>query len=191
MSRLAPCKDVLGRHDFQLRFPGILEGTLGIVVEKVLLSIRGSYQTIWRSPLTNDKWHSVAWPNTMTTLYKSGFILICGLFSPNSTFSRIMKVFNRTFPTVVACWQKTLNPPDTSFWACIWSYCYDIFSRILHQCHDLDPDLDLHQITRGFHWAFATGMTCIQGALTPLDTWSRPICELHTLTLASMTSEEF
>ena len=30
---------------------------------------RGSYQTIWSSPLTNAKWHSVAWPITMIRLH--------------------------------------------------------------------------------------------------------------------------
>ena len=40
---------------------------LEIVIEEVLWSIRGSYQTIWSFPLTNVKWHSVTWPNTMTT----------------------------------------------------------------------------------------------------------------------------
>ena len=45
-----------------------------IVTEEVLWSIRGSYQTIRSSSLTNDKWHSVAWPYTMTTLYRLDFI---------------------------------------------------------------------------------------------------------------------
>ena len=31
---------------------------------------RGYPQTIWSSPLTNAKWHSVAWPNTMKTLHR-------------------------------------------------------------------------------------------------------------------------
>ena len=35
---------------------------------------RGSYQRIWISSLTNAKWHSVAWPNTMITLHRSDFI---------------------------------------------------------------------------------------------------------------------
>ena len=41
-------------------------GTLEIIIEEVLWSIRGSYQTIWSSPLTNAKWHSEAWPCTIT-----------------------------------------------------------------------------------------------------------------------------
>ena len=55
---------------------GIRQGTLEIVIEEVLWSIRGSYQTIWSFPLTNVKWHSVTWPYTMTpptdqTLYRT------------------------------------------------------------------------------------------------------------------------
>ena len=44
------------------------------VIEKVVWSIRGSYQTIWSSPLQNAKWHFVAWLNTMTTLYRSDLL---------------------------------------------------------------------------------------------------------------------
>ena len=32
---------------------------------------------------------------------------------------------------------------------------------------------------RGFHGTFATGVACWQGTLTPPDTWSRPIWDLH------------
>ena len=46
---------------------GIRQGTLEIVIEEVLWSILGSYQTIWSFPLTNVKWHSVTWLYTMTT----------------------------------------------------------------------------------------------------------------------------
>ena len=55
---------------------GIRQGTLENVIEKVLWSIRGSYQTIWSSSLTNANWHSVAWPSVT--------------FLPNSTFYRLM-----------------------------------------------------------------------------------------------------
>ena len=34
----------------------------------------GSYQTIRSSPLTNNNWHSVAWPYTMTALHRPDFI---------------------------------------------------------------------------------------------------------------------
>ena len=36
--------------------------TLEIVIQEVLLSIRGSCSTIWRLLLTNEKWHSDRWP---------------------------------------------------------------------------------------------------------------------------------
>ena len=99
---------------------------LEIVIEEVLWSIRGSYQTIWSSPLTNVKWHSVTWPHTMTTPYWSDFV-------PNSIFYRILSGFHRTGATGVACRQGTLTPPDTSsrpFGTCICSACWDqSFSR--------------------------------------------------------------
>ena len=92
-----------------------------LVMEEVLWSIRGSYQTIWSFPLTNVKWHSVTWPYTMTTPYWSDFV-------PNSTFYRILSGFHRTFATGVACRQGRLTPPDTwfrPFWTWIWSTCWD------------------------------------------------------------------
>ena len=55
---------------------GIRQGMLEIVIEEVSWSIRESYQTIRSSTLTDAKWHSVACPNTMTTLHRSDFIPI-------------------------------------------------------------------------------------------------------------------
>ena len=100
---------------------GIRQGTLEIVIEEVLWSIRRSYQTIWSFPLTNVKWHSVTWPYTMTTPYWSGFV-------PISTFYIILSGFHRTFATGVACRQGTLTPPNTlsrPFGTCICSTCWD------------------------------------------------------------------
>ena len=85
---------------------GIRQGTLEIVIQEVLWSIWGCYQTIWSFPLTNVKWHSVTWPYTMTTPYWSDFV-------PNSTLYRILSCFHRSFATGVACRQGTLTPPDT------------------------------------------------------------------------------
>ena len=36
------------------------------------------------------------------------------------------------------------------------------------------PNSTFYRILSGFHRTFATGVTCRQGTLTPLDTWSRP-----------------
>ena len=60
---------------------GIRQWTLEIVIEEVLWSIRGSYQAIRRSSLMNAKWHSLAWPNTMTNLQWSNCIPIHDLFT--------------------------------------------------------------------------------------------------------------
>ena len=98
------------------RSGGIRQGTFEIVIEEVLWSTRGSYQTIWSFPLTNVIWHSVTWPYSMTTPYWSDFV-------PNSTFNR---VFHRTFATGVACQQGTFTPLDTwsrPFWTCSCSTC--------------------------------------------------------------------
>ena len=112
---------------------GIRQGTLEIVIEEVLWSMRGSHQTIWSFPLTNVKWHSVNWPYTMTTPYWSNFV-------PNSTFYRILSGFHRTFATAVAYRQGTLTPPDTwsrPFGTCICSTCWDqSFSELVIICPD-------------------------------------------------------
>ena len=41
---------------------GIPRGTLEIVIQEVLWSIRGSYSAIWSFPLTIVKWNSDPWP---------------------------------------------------------------------------------------------------------------------------------
>ena len=107
MPWLAPRTDALswGQRDFHISFSNgdIRRETLEIVIEEVLWSIRGSYQSIWSFPLTNVKWHSVTWPYTMKTPYWSDFV-------PNLTFYRILSGFNRTFATGVACRQGRLLP---------------------------------------------------------------------------------
>ena len=84
---LAPLMNVLfwGRCDFPISISdiGICRGTFEIVSKEVLWSVRGSYQTIWGSPLPNVTRHSGGWPYTVTpstdetlhqflTLYWSG-----------------------------------------------------------------------------------------------------------------------
>ena len=113
-----PRMDVLfwGRYDFQIRFSN--RDTSRNAWNRYYRSFMvdtGSYKTIRSSSLTNAKLHSVAWPNTMTALHRSGFIPIRDLL-PNSTLHWLMRGFNRTFATCEACWQETLTPPDT------WSY---------------------------------------------------------------------
>ena len=39
---------------------------------------------------------------------------------------------------------------------------------------DFVPNSTFYRILSGFHGAFATGVACRQGTLTPPDTWSRP-----------------
>ena len=45
---------------------GIPRGTLEIVIQEVLWSIRGSYSAIWSIHLMNVKWHSDPWPTVIS-----------------------------------------------------------------------------------------------------------------------------
>ena len=101
----APHMDVLfwGQHGFQISFSNRdTSRNVEIVIEEVLWSIRGSYQTIWSSSLTNAKRHSVAWQNTMTTIHWSDFRPIRDILQ-NVTFYWLMRGFHITFATGVAC----------------------------------------------------------------------------------------
>ena len=53
-----------------------------------------------------------------------------------------------------------------------------------HEFHNLDTKLDLHQVTSGFHGAFATDVECQQETLTLPDTSFRsPLWDLFILQL--------
>ena len=54
------------RHSNKLLGQGICQGTFEIASKEVLWSVRGSYQTIWSSPLPNVTRHSGWWPHTLT-----------------------------------------------------------------------------------------------------------------------------
>ena len=67
-----------------------LRGTLEIVIQEVLWSIRGSCWAIWSNPLTNVKWHSDPWP-TVTSLpirLSTNFMT----FIPSLTFTELWVV---------------------------------------------------------------------------------------------------
>ena len=69
---------------------GIPCGTLEIVIQEVLWSIRRSYWAIWSNPLTNVKWHSDPWP-TVTSLpirLSTNFMT----FIPSLTFTELWVV---------------------------------------------------------------------------------------------------
>ena len=55
-------------------------------------------------------------------------------------------------------------------------------------CTRLRPyyHLDFYRIMRGIKRAFATCLACRQGTLTPLDTWSSPVWDLHTLCMFNL-----
>ena len=48
--------------------------------------------------------------------------------------------------------------------------------QTFHRLHDLDIELDLRRIMKGFNEAFATVVASQQGTLTLSDTWFRPPC---------------
>ena len=80
-----------GRGDFPVSYSNRIPcGTLEIVIQEVLWSIRGSYWAIWSNPLTNVKWHSDPWP-TVTSLpirLSTNFMT----FIPSLTFTELWVV---------------------------------------------------------------------------------------------------
>ena len=108
---------------------------LKLLLRKFYGRYGGSYQTIWRSPLTNAKWPSVAWPKTMTTLHRSDFIPIRGLFTeldhlPNYERFPLNICDGRGMPTGDACLLLRTTGP-IQFGTCMCSTCWDkSFSRI-------------------------------------------------------------
>ena len=119
---LAPRMNVLfwGPGDFPVSYSkqGIPCGTLEIVIQEVLWSIRGSCWAIWSNPLTNVKWHSDPWP-TVTYLP----IRLCTnfmTFIPSLTFTELWVVSMEAFATGVASQQGTLTLPDTWFRPPFW-----------------------------------------------------------------------
>ena len=116
MPWLIPRMDVLfwGQHDFQMSFS--IRDTSRNAWNRHLRSFivdTGSYQTTWSSSLTNAKWHSVAWQNTMTTLTDQIFYQsVTFLTLPISTFYWLMRGFYRTFAKGEACRKGTLTPLD-------------------------------------------------------------------------------
>ena len=150
------CFNLNGTFQLLSSLTGIRQGTIEIVMEEVLSSIRGS------SPLTNVIWHSVAWPYTMTTLHRSEFMPIHNLL-PNSTFYRIIRGLHRTFSTDVAC--QLLR-------TCICSTCWDqSFPRTYRYFSGL--------CTSNIPWyflEFASLVPCFNLTLTPY--WPCAFCQV-------------
>ena len=83
---------------------------------------RISYQTIWSSPLTNVKWHSVTWPY----IYNDNPVLI--RLCTELDLLPYLRGFHRTSAMGVRCRHGTLTPPDTwsrPFGTGICSTCWD------------------------------------------------------------------
>ena len=79
----------------KLHEQGHIKERLKSSLKKCYGRYRGVLSTIWSSSLTNAQWHSVARPNTMTTLLRSDFIPIrdlCFFFYQTRPFTDLWKV---------------------------------------------------------------------------------------------------
>ena len=117
----------LFNHDRQL--------TLTYVKKRLRSSLRKFYDRFGDliKPLTNVKWHSVAWPYTMTTLHRSEFMPIRDLITeldllPNYERFSYGICDGRDMPTGNAYYLRTPGP--ITFGTCICSIYWDkSFSR--------------------------------------------------------------
>ena len=73
---------------------GIPRGSLEIVIQELLWSIRGPYSAIWSLPLTNVKWHSDPWPT---------------------------EISQPDFPPILCPWYRTWPSPNFEWFP--WSIC--------------------------------------------------------------------
>ena len=80
-----------GQATFQLATrKGIPCGTLEIVIQEILWSIRGSYSAIWSIPVTNVKWHFDPWPTMTSQLIRLSTNFMT--FIPSLTFTELWVV---------------------------------------------------------------------------------------------------
>ena len=104
---------------------GIPRGTLGIIIQLVLWSIRGSYRAIWSIPHTNVKLHSDPWQVTVISqpirLSINFMILI-----PSLTFTELRVVFMQHFQRVWHTSRELLPFKDTWF-------CPHFLDLLMHQ----------------------------------------------------------
>ena len=122
-----------------------------------------------------------------------------------------MRGFNRTFATVVACWQGKLTPLDTwSLRRPIWDlnmfywlrrilsgHCSNFFRTIHFEHPSVLSRSGLASFAyllvmgwKGFHRTYATGAACQQRTLTPPDTWSCPTLGLACVLMSRPISPE-
>ena len=115
MPGLAPRILRATRHSNKLLEQGYVK--LVMVIEEILWSIRGSYQTIRSYSLTNAKWHAVALPSTMTTVHRSDVILIRDLF----TELDLLLTYER-FPLTICDGRSMLTGDAYSSWHLVPSH---------------------------------------------------------------------
>ena len=112
---LAPRMNVSfwGPGDFSVTTKtGIPCGTLEIVTQEVLWSVRGFYSAMWCLPLMNVKWHSNPWPavTSQPIILSTNFITLI----PSLTiYHQIMSGFHVEFAAGLTCRQGTLTLLDT------------------------------------------------------------------------------
>ena len=76
---------------------------------------------------------------------------------------------------LLLCKSKSVNSFLTQYILCLIPVCDMITGLDIDTEFYISPNI-------GFHRASATGLACRQGTLTPPDTWSRPILDLHMST---------
>ena len=113
---------------------GIPRGTLEIVIQEVVWSIRGSYSAIWSLPVTNVKWHSDPWPTVTSQPIRlsTNFMTLI----PNLTFTDY-----EWFPWSICngCCMPAGNAypsghlvPSHHCGTCLCSNCWDQIPRTCH-----------------------------------------------------------
>ena len=147
---------------------------------------RGSIFNMWgslyndssrkRSLFNIEKWIQTVekWPPVILQRWKMKFIMNAWT-AYNERLKSSFRKFNFMVDTEILF--NNIKPASHECYMTFWpltSCCDFLTDKISHYFHDLDAEHDLHRITSGFHGAFATGVACQQGTLTPHPTDPTP-----------------
>ena len=110
-----------------------VRGTLEIIIQEVLCSIRGSYSAIWIFTLTNVKWHSdPRWSITVIFLPIRLFTIFMTLIPSSLTLTELRVVPMEHLQQVWHASRELLpfrTPGSVPLGTCLCSNCWDQFSR--------------------------------------------------------------
>ena len=113
---------------------------ISYVIQELLWSIRGSYQTIWSLPLTNYKWNSAARPITVTTSQPIRLFINFMTFISSLTFTELWMVSIEHFQRCgMPAWNTyhSRHLVPSLYRAYISSNCWD------HDIPDFSPQISL------------------------------------------------